>query len=207
MYEFFVTVSLKPNICTHKILCDVIMPRYILISVHIRVPDFEVIYVSHDDVIKWKHFPRYWSFVRGIHCSPVIFPHKGQCLMFYLIWAWTNDWVNNQGACDLRRHRAQDDVIVMHWFFPSCVSEMLWMGRFACKLYSGKEFSINFLSLFMFLYITQVLHMYYFSSQRIFILKYLFILITYILYAVIFHKHSPDTFLSNAYIGLMNSVY
>ena len=22
---------------------------------------------SHDDVIKWKHFPRYWPFVRGIH--------------------------------------------------------------------------------------------------------------------------------------------
>ena len=22
---------------------------------------------SHDDVIKWKHFQRYWTFVRGIH--------------------------------------------------------------------------------------------------------------------------------------------
>ena len=27
----------------------------------------------HDDVIKWKHFPRYWPFVWGIHRSP----HKG----------------------------------------------------------------------------------------------------------------------------------
>ena len=26
---------------------------------------------SHDEVIKWKHFPRYWPFVRGIHRSPV----------------------------------------------------------------------------------------------------------------------------------------
>ena len=26
--------------------------------------------VPHDDVIKWKHFPRYWLFVRGIHRSP-----------------------------------------------------------------------------------------------------------------------------------------
>ena len=26
---------------------------------------------THDDVIKWKHFPRYWPFVRGIHRSPV----------------------------------------------------------------------------------------------------------------------------------------
>ena len=25
----------------------------------------------HDDVIKWKHFPRYWPFVRGIHRPPV----------------------------------------------------------------------------------------------------------------------------------------
>ena len=25
----------------------------------------------HDDVIKWKHFPCYWPFVRGIHRSPV----------------------------------------------------------------------------------------------------------------------------------------
>ena len=32
-----------------------------------------------DDVIKWKHSPRNWPFVRGIHRSPVNSPHKGQC--------------------------------------------------------------------------------------------------------------------------------
>ena len=51
---------------------------------------------NHDDVIKWKHFPRYWPFVRGIHRSPVNSPHKGQwrgALVFYLIHAWTNGWV------------------------------------------------------------------------------------------------------------------
>ena len=37
-----------------------------------------VITTVHDDVIKWKHFPRYWPFVRGIHWSPVNSPHKGQ---------------------------------------------------------------------------------------------------------------------------------
>ena len=26
---------------------------------------------THDDVIKWKHFPRYWPFVRGIHPGEV----------------------------------------------------------------------------------------------------------------------------------------
>ena len=50
----------------------------------------------HDDVIKWEHFPRYWSFVRGIHRSPVDSPHKGQWLMFSLMSAWTNDWANNR---------------------------------------------------------------------------------------------------------------
>ena len=32
----------------------------------------------HDDVIKWKHFPRYWPFASGIHRSTVDSPHKGQ---------------------------------------------------------------------------------------------------------------------------------
>ena len=73
----------------------------------------------HDDVIKWKHFPRYWPFVRGIHGSPVNSPppHKGQwrgALMFSLIYAWVSGWVNNVEAGDLRRHRAYYDVIVMN---------------------------------------------------------------------------------------------
>ena len=70
----------------------------------------------HDDVIKWKHFPRYWPFVRGIHRSPVNSPHKGQwrgALMFSLICVWINGWVNNHDAGDLRRYRAHYDVIVM----------------------------------------------------------------------------------------------
>ena len=71
---------------------------------------------DHDDVINWKHFPRYSPFLRGIHRSPVNSPHKGQwrgALMFSLICAWINDWVNNREAGDLRRHRAHCDVIVM----------------------------------------------------------------------------------------------
>ena len=70
----------------------------------------------HDDVIKWKHFPCYWPFVRGIHQSPVNSPHKGQwrgALMFSLICAWINSWVNNCEAGDLRRHRAHYVVSVM----------------------------------------------------------------------------------------------
>ena len=71
---------------------------------------------EHDDVIKWKHIPRYWPFVRGIHRSPVNSPHKGQwhrALMFTLICPQINSWVNNCKAGDLRRNRAHYDVIVM----------------------------------------------------------------------------------------------
>ena len=70
----------------------------------------------HDDVIKWKHFPRYWPFVRGIHRFPVNSPHKYQwrgALMFSLICVWINGWVNNREAGDLRRYRAHYDVLVM----------------------------------------------------------------------------------------------
>ena len=71
---------------------------------------------THDDVMKWKHFPRYWPFVRGIHRSPVNSPHKGQrrgTLMFSLICVWINVWVNTREADDLRRYGAHYDVIVM----------------------------------------------------------------------------------------------
>ena len=71
----------------------------------------------NDDVIKWKYFPRYLTFVRGIHRSPANSPHKGQWrggLMFSLICAWINGWVNNHEVGDLRRHRAHFDVIRMY---------------------------------------------------------------------------------------------
>ena len=73
----------------------------------------------HDYVMKWKHFLRYWPFVRGIHRSPVNSPHKGQwrgALMFSLICVRISDWVNNREAGDLRRRRAHYDVTVMTTF-------------------------------------------------------------------------------------------
>ena len=77
-----------------------------------------------DDVIKWKHIPRYWPFVRGILRSPVNSPHKGQwrgALMCSLICAWLNGWVNNREVGDLRRHRTHCDDIVMFYRF-----QMVW---------------------------------------------------------------------------------
>ena len=68
----------------------------------------------HDDIIKWKHFPRYWSFVQGIHRSPMNSPHKGQwCgVLLYSLncalnrclskhsWGW---WFETP-LCSLSRH-------------------------------------------------------------------------------------------------------
>ena len=70
---------------------------------------------GHDDVIKWKHFPRNWPFVRGIHRSPVNSPHKGQwrgALAFFFICVW----INNRKAGDLRRYRAHYDAIVIKYY-------------------------------------------------------------------------------------------
>ena len=91
----------------------------------------------HDDVIKWKRFPCYWPFVRGIHRSPVNFPHKGQwrgALMFSLICAWTNSWANSGDAGDLRRHLTHHGVIVM--ITPH--SYMCW------KPYSSQKYASYF---------------------------------------------------------------
>ena len=108
-------------------------------------------YMSHDDVIKWKHFPRNWPFVRRIHRSPVNSPHKGQwrgALMFSLIRVWINGWVNTREAGDLRCNRAHYDVIVMLAMYASCcitvVLSLIWDASTSCKIvvmlfYSGSD--------------------------------------------------------------------
>ena len=78
----------------------------------------DLFYTEHDHVIKWKHFPHYWPYVRGIHRWPVNSPHKGQwrgALMFALICAWTNGWVYHRDAGDWRCHHAHYDVTMMNF--------------------------------------------------------------------------------------------
>ena len=56
--------------------------------------------------------------------SPVNYPHKGQwrgAMMFSLICAWRNDWVNNREAGDLRCHRAlwcHSNGQAWGWYWP-----------------------------------------------------------------------------------------
>ena len=57
--------------------------------------------------------------------SAVNSSHKGQwrgALIFSLICAWTNGWVNNLDAGDLRRRRTNYDVtVIIRWYWYGCV--------------------------------------------------------------------------------------
>ena len=76
---------------------------------------------QHDDVVKWKHFPGYCPFGRGIHRSLVNSPHKGQwTFMFSLICAWTEGWANNWIAGLLWRHC--NDFPLRSWLSPTRLS-------------------------------------------------------------------------------------
>ena len=93
--------------------------RYYCIALHSVIRTVGSINWTHDDVIKWKHFPRYCPFVRGIHRSSVNSPHKGQwcgALMFSLISVWIKVSVSNREAGDLRCHHTHYDVIVMLYY-------------------------------------------------------------------------------------------
>ena len=72
------------------------------LSVHIS-------YHYHDDVIKWKHFPRYWSFVRGIHRSPelwcFLWSHLNKRLSKQR-WGW---WFETPS-----RHFIYDVILMTH---------------------------------------------------------------------------------------------
>ena len=121
------------------------------VRVRVKTLEEETQFIDfHDDVIKWKPFPRYWPFVRGIHRSPVNSLHKGQwrrAFMFSLICGWINGWLNYREAGDLRRHRAHYDVIVMTSFITVIILILtvpLLMGipvhsfparRGCCRLY------------------------------------------------------------------------
>ena len=102
-----------------------------------------VIFIKNLQHDEWKHFPRYWPFVWGIHRSPVNFHHKGQlrgALMFYLICTWIDDWVNNHEAGDLRRHRPHYDVIVMIKHFIARANAIL---LYITDVYNDWPFTIQ----------------------------------------------------------------
>ena len=107
----------------------------------------------HDDVIKWKHFPGHWPFVRGIHRW---FPHAkaSDAELWYFLWStpWINGWVNNREASDLRRHHAHYDVIVMTHTCPAGIqlclnhlrNDVLWVKYiFSVSLIASNTVTFN----------------------------------------------------------------
>ena len=81
---------------------------------------FIYIYISCDFIAWWRHQMETLTALLAVCAgnSPVTgeFPRQGQwreALVFSLICAWLNGWVNNREAGDLGRHRAHYDVTVM----------------------------------------------------------------------------------------------
>ena len=88
----------------------------------------------HDDVIKWKHFSRYWLLAFCTGNSPVTgeFPTQSQWRgAWCFLWSAPeqNGWVNNRDPSDLRRHRTHYDVTVM-W---SCMERSCPAPYSACR--------------------------------------------------------------------------
>ena len=90
---YFVTLRYTICILIHSHKTNSVRERWVvgnpsvplLLAVHFRAITLYAIsgcFVNdsqwHDDVIKLKHFPHYWPFMREIHRSPVNSPHKGQ---------------------------------------------------------------------------------------------------------------------------------
>ena len=78
--------------------------------------DLIFLLIFHDDVIKMERFSALLVLCRMNSPVTVNSPHKGQrwgALMFPLICTWTNGWVNNRDADNLRCHWAHYDVTVM----------------------------------------------------------------------------------------------
>ena len=97
-------------------------------------------HLAHDDVIKWKLFPCYWPFVRGIQRWPVDSLPKGQwrgAFLISLMCAWTNGLENSRDSGDLRRLAAHCDVIVMECY--PCYSVSWQRSRwiiYICKTFN-----------------------------------------------------------------------
>ena len=69
---------------------------------------------NHDDIFKWKHFPRCWPFVRGMNRLPVDFPHIGQWRGALMTFFYLR--LIKRLSKQSRRHRAHCDVTVMPGF-------------------------------------------------------------------------------------------
>ena len=84
----------------------------------------------------------------GVNWSLVNSPHKGQwcgALMFSLISTWTNRWVNNRDAADLRCHWAHHDVTVPEHLQTQCPQCHGWFPQACLYIYLSEcALSVNY---------------------------------------------------------------
>ena len=100
------------------------------------------------------HQTETFSVFLWIHWSPVNSHHKSQwhgALMFSLICTWTNVWVKNQDAGDLKHFHAHYDFTVMN-FYIKAGTKCLPLGRqpfqkyFPEKVIIFHEISLKYVS-------------------------------------------------------------
>ena len=87
--------------------------------------------LEHIFFIKWKHFPRYWPFLRRIHRSPVDSPHKGQwhgALMFSLNQQLSNQW--RRRWCETALHSLWRHCNESSW----CLVRKCFRGVYKCPI-------------------------------------------------------------------------
>ena len=93
-----------------------------------------------EHITRWRHQMETFSTLLAICAgnSPVNSPHKAQwrgALMFSLICVWINGWANIREVGDLRRYRAQYDVIVVNemGFFCQNTHNIQFISRPWCN--------------------------------------------------------------------------
>ena len=72
-------------------------------------------------IVGGKVFQNYWSFVRGIHRSPIIPPADPLYKCFFLLWSWTSCWARNrvrgESPLTLMWHHCNCQSVVLIWLF------------------------------------------------------------------------------------------
>ena len=78
----------------------------------------------HDDIIKWKHFPRHWPFLRGFLRSTVDSPHK--VLMLYIddIYPWNKMRIHHRWKLYL--YKRNDSLFMIVPFYLHDPPESPW---------------------------------------------------------------------------------
>ena len=118
-----VSCKLKLNKCI--VFCTALLKNfgYMVHSLLFVAVCYDISLFIHDDVIKWKHFLRYWPLVRGIHRTPVRVPltrsNKGQWCgsVVFFFYLWLNKRLSKQS-----RHRWLEAPLQSLWHHSNALS-------------------------------------------------------------------------------------